>query len=304
MLRFIVGFCFVLICSAYVHAQQAATFAQYMFNGLAINPAYAGSHDALSVTALSRFQNVGLPGSPNTQTLSAHAPLLNKRVAVGLLVIRDKLGIIDQHGVHGFYAYKLPINEKASITFGLQAGYSKYQAEYSNLDIYHFPDLAFSQDIRETRPNFGAGVYYRTERTYFGAAMPHMLNNVFDRGVGFQTVKQNVPVILTGGHVITLNRMIDFKPNFMFRLLDNRPVELDINANFLFDEVLWLGMSYKSSKQVALLTELKLTDQIWFGYSYTVTAGPIRVVELGSHELLLNYRFNYFKRGVVTPRYF
>ncbi|HMQ01303.1 MAG TPA: type IX secretion system membrane protein PorP/SprF, partial [Cyclobacteriaceae bacterium] len=102
----------------------------------------------------------------------------------------------------------------------------------------------------------------------------------------------------------TLNRMIDFKPNFMFRLLDNRPVELDINANFLFDEVLWLGMSYKSSKQVALLTELKLTDQIWFGYSYTVTAGPIRVVELGSHELLLNYRFNYFKRGVVTPRYF
>jgi type IX secretion system PorP/SprF family membrane protein len=290
--------------SGYVQAQQAATFAQYMFNGLAINPAYAGSHDALSVTLLSRFQNVGLPGSPNTQTLSAHSPLLNRRVSVGLLVVRDKLGIIDQTGVHGFYAYKLPLSDKANLSFGLQAGYSRYQAEYSNLDIYQFPDLAFSQDIRESRPNFGAGVYYRNERSYFGVAMPHLINNVFDRGVGFETVKQNVPVILSGGHVFTLNRMVDFKPNFMFRMLDDRPVELDINANFLFDEVLWVGLSYKSSKQVALLTELKLTDQIWFGYSYTVSAGPIRVVELGSHELLLNYRFMYHKRGVVTPRYF
>jgi type IX secretion system PorP/SprF family membrane protein len=304
MLRYILGFCFVLMSSWYVQAQQAATFAQYMFNGLAINPAYAGSHDALSVTLLSRFQNVGLPGSPNTQTLSAHSPLLNRRVSVGLLVVRDKLGIIDQTGVHGFYSYKLPLSDKANLSFGLQAGYSRYQAEYSNLDIYQFPDLAFSQDIRESRPNFGAGVYYRNERSYLGVAMPHLLNNVFDRGVGFETVKQNVPVILSGGHVFTINRMVDFKPNFMFRMLDDRPVELDINANFLFDEVLWLGMSYKSSKQVALLTELKLTDQIWFGYSYTVSAGPIRVVELGSHELLLNYRFMYHKRGVVTPRYF
>ena len=34
-----------------------------MFNGLAINPAYAGSHGALSANFLYRFQNVGLPGA-------------------------------------------------------------------------------------------------------------------------------------------------------------------------------------------------------------------------------------------------
>ena len=300
---FIVGFLFVLIVHSSV-AQQAATYAQYMFNGLAINPAYAGSHDALSATLLTRFQNVGLPGSPNTQTLALHSPLLNKRVGVGLLVVRDNLGIIDQSGVHAFYSYSIPISEEAKLSFGLQGGYSKYQAAYTDLDVYNFPDFAFNQDIRESRPNFGAGIYYRNKSSYFGIAMPHMLNNVFDRGVGFETVKQSVPVIFTGGHVFPINRMLMFKPNFMFQVVDNRPVELDINTNFLIDRVLWVGMSYKSSKQVVMLTELKLTDQFWFGYSYTITAGPIRTAELGSHEVLLNYRFMYNKKGVVTPRYF
>jgi len=98
--------------------------------------------------------------------------------------------------------------------------------------------------------------------------------------------------------------MLKFKPNFLFKYIDNRPVEFDINANFLFDEVLWAGLSYKSSRQVALLTQFQITDQIQFGYSYTISAGHIRTVELGSHEIMLNYRFWYNKKGIVSPRYF
>ncbi len=300
----------ILSISSGVLAQQTASYAQYMFNPLAINPAYAGSQEALSATVLGRFQNVGLTGAPNTQTLSVHTPLLNPRVGIGLLVIHDELSVIDQTGVHFSYAYRLPIKkDKSTLSFGLQGGMSMYNARYTQLELFNNasngnPDPVFSQDIREARPNFGAGIYYSTATTYVGLSLPSMLNNVFERGQDYTTVYQNVPVIVTGGHVFTINRMLKLKPNFLFKLVDGQPVEFDLNANMLFDEVIWFGLSYKSSKQIVMLTQFKINDQLQFGYSYTVTAGPIRAAELGSHEVMLNYRFWFNKKGVVSPRYF
>jgi type IX secretion system PorP/SprF family membrane protein len=309
MMRIILSLSLFLVAVT-ASAQQAATYSQYMFNMLAINPAYAGSHNMLSATALARFQNVGLPGAPNTQTFSAHSPLTHKRMALGFLVVHDKLSIISQTGVNVSYAYRIPVSTKGSLSFGLQGGVSMYNAEYTSLDIYSntnpnaASDPAFSQDIRTSRPNIGAGVYYTTQYAYLGLSMPHMINNAFDRGENYQTVYQNKPVIIAGGYVFEINRLLKLKPNFLFKLIDGQPVEFDINANLLMDDVLWVGLSYKSSKQVGLLTQLQLTDQIQFGYSYTITAGPIRVVELGSHEVMLNYRFKFNKKGVITPRYF
>ena len=295
---------FLLLLSNFCYSQQVATYAQYMFNGLAINPAYAGSHDALSATALSRFQNVGLPGAPQTQTISVHSPLRNKKVALGLLFIHDKISVINQTGIHFSYAYRIRVSQKATLSMGLQGGIGFYRAQYTQLETYQSNDPAFSKDIRESRPNIGAGFYYYTQRTYFGISAPHLVNNVFDRGVQYETVYQNKPIILTGGYVIPLNRLLKFKPNGLLKILDGTPVEFDVNANFLFDEVLWLGLSYKSSHTVALQTQLQLNDQLQLGYSYQITAGPIRTVELGSHEMMLNYRFRFNKKGLVTPRYF
>lgn len=292
----------VFSISAGASAQQVATYAQYMFNGLAINPAYAGSQDALSASFLERFQNVGLKGAPQTETFSVHSPLVNKRIGLGLLVVHDKVGVIDQTGVNAIYAYRIPMNNNAVLSLGLQAGASMYKADYSQLLLLQNPDPVFNQNIRQTRPNFGAGIYYYNKLGYLGLSMPSMLNNVFN--TGGPTVYQNIPIIFNGGYVFTLNRMLKLKPNFLLKIMDGRTVEFDVNANMLFDEVLWFGVSYKSSKTVAMLTELQISDQFRFGYSYQITAGPLRVADLGSHEVLLNYRFKYFKKGVVTPRYF
>lgn len=289
-------------------AQQVATYSQYMFNGLAINPAYAGQHGALSASALARFQNVGLRGAPNTQTFTAHSPLVGRRASVGMLVIHDKLSVISQTGVHLSYAYRIPLNtnlrNQTILSFGMQGGLSMYNAKYSSLDVYQNPDPAFDEDIRESRPNIGGGVFMSNNDFYVGLSLPSMLNNVFDRGEQYETVYQNKPFFLTGGYVFFINRMLKLKPNFLFKVVDNRPVEFDLNVNALFDEVLWVGLSYKSSKQVVLITQVQVNEQIQVGYSYTISAGPIRTVELGSHELMVNYRFLYNKKGVVSPRYF
>lgn len=283
--------------------QQQATFAQYMFNGLAINPAYAGSHDVLSANFLGRFQNVGLPGAPTTQTLAVHSPIAGQRFSVGFMVVNDHIGVINQTGTTGIYAYRLPMARVGSISFGLQLGLNSYRANYTDLDLYQ-NDALFASNVRQNRLNIGAGIYLTKPMWYLGLSMPHMMNNVFDRAKDFKTVYQSVPIILTGGYVFTLNPMLKLKPNFLFKAVDGRPVELDLNANFLFDDVVWLGVSYKFVNTVVLLTEMQITDQLRFGYSYSIATGPIRQAELGSHELLLQYIFRFRKEGIVTPRYF
>ena len=295
-------FFFALTMSSFAFGQQQATFSQYMFNGLAINPAYAGSHDALSVNLLTRFQNVGLPGAPNTQTLAVHTPLVNERIAVGLLIVRDNIAVINQTGVNGIYAYRLPMR-KGNLSMGIQAGFSSYQAAYSKLETYQ-PDMVFAQDVRQVRPNFGAGLFYSTALWYAGISLPHMMSDVFQRGTNFETIHQSVPLIVNGGYVFTLNRLMKIKPNFLLKAVDQRIVELDVNANLLFDEVLWIGLSYNFSHAVSLLVEMQVTDQFRFGYSFTAAMGPIRTAEVGSHEILLSYRFKNISKGIVTPRYF
>jgi len=292
----------ILYCAGLGQAQQQATFSQYMFNGLAINPAYAGSHDVLDASFLTRFQNVGMPGAPNTQTLAMHAPLVNEKVALGFLVVHDKISVIGQTGVNGIYAYRIPM-KKGKLAMGVQAGFSAYQAAYSKLELYQ-QDLLLAQDVRQFRPNFGAGVYYSTHLWYAGISMPHLMNNVFQRSNNYKTVYQNIPLIISGGYVFIFGPMLKIKPNFLFKWVDDRVVEMDLNTNILFDNVIWLGVSYKFSNAATLLMEVQATEQFRFGYSYSITTGPIRKAELGSHEILLNYRLKYYSKGIVTPRYF
>jgi type IX secretion system PorP/SprF family membrane protein len=289
-------------------SQQQATFSQYMFNGLAINPAYAGSHEVLDATALFRFQSVGVPGAPNTQTFSAHSPLLNENIALGMLLVHDKIGVIDQLGFNIIYAYRLHLSadnrNPKILSFGIQGGFSSYSARYSDLSVYNVNDPVFTQDIKESRPNFGFGIYYYTNVFYAGFSIPQLINNVFDRGKNFETIVQPNPFILSSGYVFTVTRFMKFKPNCLVKFVSGKPVEIDINGNVSFDDVLWVGASYKINTNLDLLTEIQVTNQIRIGYCYSVTTSSIRQVDLGSHEFMVNYKFRYPSSGVLTPRHF
>jgi type IX secretion system PorP/SprF family membrane protein len=114
-------------------AQQKMQFTQYMFNGLVINPAYAGADEALSLTFIHRSQWAGVENAPQTQTLSAHTLFKRKHFGLGLTIVNDKIGVHKNLSILSNYAYHLRTGKKSALSFGLQAGMNNQKSDYTSL---------------------------------------------------------------------------------------------------------------------------------------------------------------------------
>jgi len=304
----------VILISAVIclsQAQQQAMFTQYMFNPIAINPAYAGSLDAWTGTAIARTQWTNMPGAPKTQTVSVHGPVKYSRASFGAQVIHDEITVSHHYGVYGFYSYYIPVNDRTKISFGIRGGVSNYRADLTELNVYYpemdvVQDPAFaSDDFGGWLPNVGLGVYLRSNRGYIGFSVPEIINNTINTSVESIQGKQERHYFLHGGYVFDLSPDLKIKPNFLLKGVEGAPLQVDLNANLLIKEIVWVGGSYRWDESFAAILEIDFSRQFRFGYSYDFPGrnnlGPFNN---GSHEFLISYRFIRDKGVTITPRYF
>lgn len=283
-------------------SQQYASYTQYMFNGMSINPAYIGSHDALSFTALGRWQWVGMEGAPNTQTFSVHSPIRSKNMGLGLQATRDEIAVSRFTTVMAGYSYRIPVGG-GYLSMGLQGGFQAYNANYS--EAYTLSnDVTFQQNYSAFKPNFGTGLFYYNSIWYAGVSVPQIItHHVEDDGQSVFTESRHY--FVTGGAVFALSPSVKMKPNFLVKVVEGAPVSVDYNVNFLLKEILWLGVSYRPPESVSFLAEINISQRFRFGYALdVVTNSTLSEAANTSHEVMLNYRINLRKDQVVTPRYF
>ena len=160
-----------------MYAQQDAQYTQYMFNTLAVNPAYAGSRGVYSINALHRSQWVGMDGAPTTQTVNFNTPV-SERVGVGLSIVNDEIGNGTNQDTYfdGVFSYTIPTSDEGKLSFGLKAGGHFLSVDFNNLRNYQAQGsvLAPPNIDRKFSPNFGAGVYYHTDSFYAGLSDPNL----------------------------------------------------------------------------------------------------------------------------------
>lgn len=285
-------------------AQQQAMFTQYMFNGLLLNPAYAGSHETVSFTGVGRRQWVGFDGAPDTESFSVHAPIRKGKIGLGFYFINDRIGVTNEYSYFGSASYRLQLN-KGYLSFGLQFGLLNHRTDFDRLTKNDDDDINLIGSVVDIlKPNVGAGLYYNTERFYVGFAVPHILTNDFVSEGGQLVYDQERHFYLTSGAVFDLNHWLKFKPSLLFKAVPGAPVELDLNGNFLLNNVLWVGAGLRSYDSVHLMTQLQLTNQFAVGYTFDLTTTELRRENSGTHEIMLNYRFNFNRKRIITPRYF
>lgn len=296
---------FVMACEPSAQAQQDPLFSQYMFNMLAVNPAYAGSADVFTVMALSRHQWVGFAGAPSTQTILAHTPLKKQNMALGFSVLNDKVGPTRQTGVYGDYAYRIRTGANTRLAFGLKGGVNLYQADLAALTSVD-PDNANVNVKGQAMPNFGFGMFWQSDRYYVGISVPKLLENAIDvvDQVGLVTDPEVRHYFLTGGYVMDLDRAVKFKPSFLLRMVNGAPLSLDVNANFLFRERIWLGAMYRVGNAFGVLGQYQVNDQFRVGYAFDLTTTKLGAYNAGTHEIMLNYDLRFFTGRTVSPRFF
>ncbi|MBY0425252.1 MAG: type IX secretion system membrane protein PorP/SprF [Cytophagales bacterium] len=292
-----------IVCSSIVFGQQEAIFTQYMFNGLAINPAYAGSHDVLTLNAIARKQWIGVPGSPLTFMGSGHSPIVNKNVGIGFIYVNDQAGFVTQNGFAAMGSYRIRF-PNSSLSFGLQMGITNYRTEFNKITTQVSNDPNFLQtDYNAFVPNFGGGLYYLRKNLSVGLSVPNIMDQILNSASSAPTAIQRRYYMLFAAYLFNLSPYVKLKPSLLYKVAQGVPMQLDINANIIISKVLWFGVSYRSFSSINLTTQFDLSEQFTVGYAFDISTVGLKN-NASSHELMLQYKFNFFKTNAVSPRYF
>lgn len=287
-------------------AQQDPMFTHYMFNTIAINPAYAGSRDALTITGLHRSQWVSFDGAPTTQTLTAHSPILTKNIGLGLSVINDKIGVTNTSSFYLDFSYRIKINDKAKLAFGLKSGFNFRKVDVSSLNIYDQNDPILNVNIeKDFMPNFGFGLYYYTDKYYIGASTPRLLENDFKTGTETGIAKEKRHYFLIGGAAFKLSESLLLRPSTFIKITEAAPIEIDLSALLYIKDVFWVGMMYRTADALGALVGVT-QGNLSVGYSFdSSTENTTFKYNAGSHEIMIRYDFWLKSRKKIrSPRYF
>ncbi|TDE02605.1 PorP/SprF family type IX secretion system membrane protein [Flavobacterium hiemivividum] len=284
-------------------AQQDAQFTQYMYNTININPAYAGSRGALSIFALHRAQWVGLNGAPVTNALSVNTPLKNSRVGLGLTIINDKIGPVQENMISGDFSYTIPTSDQVSLSFGIKATANLFDLDVAKLNPVD-DDPALHDYNNKFSPNIGVGVYLHSQKAYVGLSVPNFIetNRYDDNEVAI--FKEKINYYLIAGYILDLNSTLKFKPALLTKLVEGAPLQVDLSGALMFNEKLTIGLSYRWSAAVSAMVGFQISDAIYIGYGYDLETTRLDNYNSGSHEIFLRYELFKNNDKITTQRFF
>ncbi len=299
------SFFLLIFVSVYsvVNAQQDPMFTHYMYNTLWLNPAYAGTREALTLTAIHRSQWVGFDGAPVDQTFTMHAPFYDAKMGAGLCVINDRIGPTKSTIIAGDYAYQLKLDNKSKLGFGLKGLINIFNNNINTLKLDNQVDVAFASNYQLILPNVGAGLYYHRDRFYAGLSTPKFIQNKLSNGSTASTEQRHYFIIVGG--VVKLDDKVKFKPTAFFKATNAAPLEADLTANFLIQDRFTAGLMYRTGDAFGALLSYSFKNAFTLGYSFDwSTANTTGKYNSGSHEIMLRYDVSLKKTKIKSPRYF
>jgi len=289
-----------------LQAQQDPHYTQYMYNMNVINPAYAGSKENLSIGMLYRKQWVEIEDAPTTATFSGHAPV-GKNVGLGLSVISDKIGPVEENNIYGDFSYTLQLGGEHKLAFGLKAGLTLHQVGLYS-DINHtLPDQndpAFAENTSNSYFNLGTGLFYYTNKYYLALSVPNMMKSKHLDFNGREFGSEVSHYFLTGGYVFDVSENIKFKPFFMMKSAFNAPTSLDLSTNFLFNEKFEAGVTYRLEDSFGAMINYAISPNVKLGYAYDHIVSDLNVTTPSSHEIVLLFDLNFPRKVSSSPRFF
>lgn len=284
-------------------------FTQYMSSMQIVNPAYTGMWDKVGFQVLSRKYFAGADGSTATQSFNFYTPVKNENNGLGLSVNNDEIGYEQRLSITGDYAYQIRLTWKTKLRLGLKAGIINFDNLLNKTKLYPDgnPDAEFQDDVDiRLMVSWGVGAIAYNENYYLSFSIPQIIKNNFQANRNnYSSLAELRYAYLIGGRIYKLRHQITFKPSFMLKGAFGAPLQLDLAANFLFFDAIWLGVMYRTNNQVGLLTQFTIFNHLRFGYATDFALSrEISQHSFGSHEFRVSYEFDFYKRPYVRKQYF
>jgi type IX secretion system PorP/SprF family membrane protein len=279
-----------------------------MYNTLSFNPGYAGSRGTSSIYLSQRSQWVGFDGAPTTNALSYHSPLGSSKVGIGLSILNDAIGAVEENMVSLDVSYTINTSYDYKLAFGLRGSAHMLNVDFMKLNIFN-PDDELAQNNINNRfsPNLGVGLFWYSDKSYLGFSIPNLLetkhiNRTLNSSVS-SVSKERLHYHLTAGYVFDINENILFKPAILTKIVSGAPLQLDVSSNFQFYDRFTLGASYRVDAAVSLLAGFQVSPSWFLGYGYDFDTNSLSTYSSGSHEVFLRYEI-FRNNNVKAPRFF
>lgn len=307
---YLLSLALMMLCFAEgVIAQQDPQFNQYMFNPLGINPAYAGSRDALSSVLLFRKQWLGFAGSPTISTFAIHGPLIRRKMGLGFQVTSDIIGPRSVTSMEVDYSYRIPFL-RGRLSFGLGGGFQYHTFDWNKITYKDQGDIIPTRGVdRLFVPDADFGIWYNTNKSYIGLEVAHLAQpriNILDTSTnGPSLYRQFRHISLTAGHAFILNKDLTLKPSILYKQAGLYKGLMDVNVSLLIKNQFWCGVTARPFYGAILIFEYIHNRKFRVGYSFDYPLNSFKIGARGtSHEIFIGFDLGSGRAASLSPRYF
>ncbi|MEM9051860.1 MAG: type IX secretion system membrane protein PorP/SprF [Bacteroidota bacterium] len=319
MKRFSLSLAILLTSTTLLFGQQDPQFSQFMYDRLSINPAFAGSKDAICATLIGRQQWSGLSGEPSTALLNVSAPINSIKSGIGATVYLDEIGPQSTAVGRFSYAYHLKISGSTKLGLGVGLGFISSSIN-SDWIAYDYGDDGLiglgtgagdpsinAQNQNATTFDASFGAYLYNPKYYVGISAVHLTEGDLSE-LNIQVARH---LYFMAGYDFELTPLLTLTPQTLVKS-DLASTQVDVNATATYNNTFWLGVSYRLEDAIAPMAGYNYQfpdgkSNLRIGYSYDLTTSELNNYSSGSHEIMLGYCYKLQKplpkRVYKNPRF-
>lgn len=296
----------ILIMCMSVEAQQDPQFTQWFNDKQSFNPAAVGIRNGNCLSGFFRNQWTGFDNQP-TSVLLNYAGRIdrdNLKGGMGLTFYNDQLGQETNNIIRGMFAYHMDAGP-GTLSAGLALGMYGKQLGADWLPPEGTGSIPLDNAINGT-PTSDAGFdlnlglyYFEQGKYYVGASMTHLTqSDLTDLSIKLQS-----HLYVMGGYNFDLGGSGTVLRTNMLAKSDLNKWALDLNANVMFNDMVYGGITWRPGDAIAPVIGLEYCTSTSsktqnknmcyrLGYSYDTTTSEIRNFSTGTHEIFLGICFD------------
>lgn len=292
----------LVLCTMFSFGQNTMRFSQFNFAQGINNPAAIAIDGKIMADLIYRNQWFGVDGAPNSAGLNAQYEF-DGNSSAGLNVYYDQIGLNKTTSFSLQGSYKLFVNRKKFVAFGLALGGDNEVRDLQAAKLNDPEDPSFAMSYSKFFINGGFGVFYKSPIFYVGFSLPKLMQtSAFGRESKLAPKRWHYYTTL-GWFVVNRNRKYMFNPHIQLKAVPNAPIQADVILRNSFLNTFSITVGYNTENAVIAGVDFKFASRVRIGYSFSHSVGQLSKYQGSINELYLGVGLPYHnKRDEKTRR--